>query len=603
MSKELVGKDPSTGSTLRIRDGIYVLNLHGGPYDRGLAHGKLLQEQIMSSRMLKYYGNFITDLYQSSDFYKRIPGFSRKALGDLLEWWFYAPFEKLFLDETRQELNGLADAMGYDKKEVLRAVMAPDIMIHLAAGFLSGAKQGLGNYYLGGCSAVYARKTAIKNNRQALFARNMDFPGTLIWRNPVVIFSHPTEAVEVTVETEGGGFRKAIMKKQPYAYISVAGFPGHGLTGVNGSGVAMGSFVCLSKNIKRKGMLFLDFNHYLFTRVRSLKALVHLVETEGLRSASPHTVMFADEESAVTIEVDSSRSVVRPMTKGFDVHVQTNHFLNPLMKKREIEFPLEREHTIGRFRLLNDAIQENYGELDVRRITDVISCNFDTSSQTSRIVGDFPAQLNTLTSTVFEPNTGNFWVASGNPPAVCYNRYVGFNFHRDLLGLSPELPQISRSNTPVFRGTVHEPVTECMKRSMRLFMLSQDQLNKGKVRKALRSVEKAIRLYSDPGYKYVKALLHLVNRDSKTALDNIQALKRNHMFSPIKEAALTLWEARCLDILGRRQEAVAVYKSLLRTSGLVKQIQKAARKSLRRKYSYSRLPKSIEYVFLGPLEF
>ena len=174
-----------------------------------------------------YFGNFFQDLYRGSTFAKKLRPFLRKPAGDLLEWWYYAPLEKLFLEETREELLGVAEAAGLDGREALRGAVAPDLMEHLAAGFLAGGKEALGNYYLGGCSALYARGAALKDPAKAFFARNLDFPGALVWKHPVLIFSYPSEEVEALVE-DGESFRWQRRPKQPYLYLSSAGFPGYG---------------------------------------------------------------------------------------------------------------------------------------------------------------------------------------------------------------------------------------------------------------------------------------------------------------------------------------------------------------------------------------
>lgn len=36
------------------------------------------------------------------------------------------------------------------------------------------------------------------------------------------------------------------------------------------------------------------------------------------------------------------------------------------------------------------------------------------------MLGDFPAKPVTLAGVVFELACGNFWLAGGKPPAVCY---------------------------------------------------------------------------------------------------------------------------------------------------------------------------------------
>jgi len=141
--------DPETGSTLEMRDGFYILHLYGTPRQRGQAHGRLLREQILSCRIAPYFGAFFRDLYRGSTFAKRLPSFLSRRLGDLLEWWYYAPLEKLLLEETREELLGIAEAAGLDGKETLRAAVAPDLMEHLAAGgsLRRAARKGLKRPY------------------------------------------------------------------------------------------------------------------------------------------------------------------------------------------------------------------------------------------------------------------------------------------------------------------------------------------------------------------------------------------------------------------------------------------------------------------------
>ncbi len=593
-------RDAQTGSTLELRDGFYILHLYGDPRQRGLAHGRLLREQVRSSGIASYYGNFFQDLYRSSTFAKKLPSFLRKLAGDLLEWWYYASLEKLFLEETREELLGVAEAAGVDAREALRGAVAPDLMEQLAAGFLAGGKEALGNYYLGGCSALYARAAALRDPTKAFFARNLDFPGALVWKHPVLIFSHPSEEVEALVE-DGDSFRWQRRTKQPYLYLSSAGFPGYGLTGLNASGVALSSHVCLSANVSRKALLFLDFNHYLFTRASSVEGIRRLVQSGGPTCASPHAAVFADRRQALAVEVDSRHCQARPMLPGFDLLVQTNHFLRPLLRKRELEFPLEREHTIGRLRLLRDAAQLDYGRLDAQRMVDLIACNADLASRQSRLLGDFPCQLNTLTSVVFELAGGDFWVASGPPPGVCHREYRGFNFRRELESRGSSRPALKRSMSPVFPDIRPLPSTPRLLDSLRWCTLSQEYLKKGKSGPALRALERAIRRHPDPGYLYVRALLVLLNGRPAEALELLGSLHRGQTFAPVKQDALLLWMGRCLDLLHRRREAQEHYRRLLGRTGLAPQLAKAARRGLRR--PFRKLPGVFEYTQLGPLEF
>ena len=544
-------------------------------------------------------------LYRSSDVFLKIPRFFKNTLEDILEWFFYTPLEKLFLEETRDELYGIADAVGFDREVALRGVAAPDLMEFLAASFLKGGKESLSNYYLGGCSGLYLRRSAIARRAKAMFARNMDFPGAVVWKYPAIIYSHPDEQIEVYVRGSSGEYRWVKEKKQDYMYVSTAGFPGFGLTGFNESGIAMGAFMCLSSNLSKKLPLMLDYNHYLFTRARSIEGIVELIRTHNLRTASPHTVVFADRENAVAVEVDSKRAVIRNVERDFDVLPQTNHFVAPIMKKKEFEFPLERENTIGRYRLLMNAVEENYGNIDIRRMIDIISSNLNLSSRTTHLLGgDFTSQIITLTSVVFEMETGNFWIAEGRPPGICYNSYRGFNFYDEIQKQeSRRLPSYKRSSRPLIKGTKFIPVNDRMKRSMWYITISQEQLKMGKLKYAVRNVERARRLYDDPGYRYIYGILLMKASKYREAVETFSNLRNSFIFPPVKMSALLLWEARCYDLMGSRDRAVELYNLGLKDSTLVHHMKKAFQDGLKRPFNRERIPKSIDYYQMGPLEF
>lgn len=601
----ILKEDEPTGSTLARKEGILVLRLFGTPRERGEAHGRLMKQYIHDTGINTYYGNFLHNLYSSSDLAKKLPPGLRKPIGDILESWYYAPFEKMLLPETKEELEGIADSAGFDRNEIFRGYAAPDLMEHLAAGFLKGGKQSLGNYYLGGCSAFYVRGSALRPGAKAMLARNMDFPGVFVWKNQAVVYSYPDEEVEIKSIDGSGTPRKAMRRKQPYVYVTASGFPGNGLTGFSGSGIAMSTFVLFSSNISKRGMLSLDFNHHLLTRHDSIEAIIDTIEGGEIKTGTPHAVLFADEKQAVSVEADSKRSILRGMDRDMDVHIQTNHFINPRMRKKQIEFPLEQEHTIARFRTLKDAVEENYGGFNIQRMIDVISSNQYTVSGDVRLLGDFPAQPTTLKSVVFEPKTGNFWVASGVPPAVCYNSYVGFTFSgtRDGKDAEKPLPSRRRSNRPVFKEFAFKPVTEKMKRSLSEIMLSQELLKQGKLSAALSNAEKAISLYPDPGYKYVLGILSLKGGDSEKALKLFREIKESYPFGPVKYSALLLWEARTLDLLGNREEALEIYHTGLDTPGIVPHMEAAFNAGLKRPFQRAGLPASFDYFLLGPLNF
>ncbi len=607
-------KDFDTGSTLSYRNGFFILELKGTPYERGFAHGKLLREQIESSNICEYYGGFLKNLFDSSDVIMKIPRRARKPIKNLLEWIYYSPLEKICLEETRDEMYGLCDAVnwqGEKKKQALRATFAPDIMEHLAAAFLKGVRE-IGSYYLGGCSGAYARGKAVRDKSYAYFARNMDFPGVFQWVHPTIIFAYPSERLTIL---EKGKMKETEEVKKPYLHITTAGFPGNGLTGMNSSGTAMATFVCLSKKCSKKGLSKLDFNHYLFTRGKTINQITEILDNPNLKCISPHTVVFADSKQAISVEVDSKNKRIRYSSEE-DIHIQTNHFLTRPLKNKELKFPLATEFSLCRYLLIDAALghKKNYGNLDLQKMVDIISCNLNLNERKTGLVGDFPAQPNTLTSVVFKlygktgfdssnPKKNELWVASGKPPAVCYNPYYKLGFNENFSWDRKSWGAVTRSSRPVIEGTNFTPIKKETKESLISLMHSQEELKHGRLDHAIENIKEARNLYDDPGYRYLEAILHMKNGDINDAFVQFTYLKENHSFGPVKDSALRLWIARCLDVLGKREDAVSYYKKIMKKPNLSEHFKKAARHSIKRPFSLSEMPKSIDYFLLGPLEF
>lgn len=515
----------------------------------------------------------------------------------LVEAYLYRPLIKRLSGDFREELEGLSQGAEVDLKQIFRAVLAPDIMQLLISGFLRGGKKGNGNYYLGGCSAAYCRGKALKNGQSSLLARNLDFPGALVWKFPALIYNYPTEKIEVPHRSESGSWHMEEKIKQPYMYVSTAGFPGTGLTGYNQSGISMSTFVCLSRESSVREPPSLDYNHRLFTALEDLDSLPYLLEMTGKKCAAPHTVLFADRKQARVLEVSSRSSFLREIHEGFDTIVQTNHYLSPQLKKGEVEFVMERENSIERFRFLRDAMELYHGRLDSRRMVDIISSMFNRFTGKTALTGfPSPAQPDTLMSLVLDHESGDFWLAGGKPPGICLNRYRGFNAFS-----GKAVHDIKRSERSVFDPSVHSDPGPGARESLVYFMLAKEQLKTGNKGRAVKLLRQAWDSYEDPGYLYILAILLLRCNHPEKALSLFLSLKERFSLTPIKDSVIPLWEGRCHDLSGRRDEALWCYKRGLRIPGLIRDYASAYKRGLRIPFTMAQMPPTVNFNNPGPV--
>lgn len=567
-----------------------ILHLFGSPYERGLAHGRLMKKEILSTSIAFYYGDFLKILLTS-------------ALGEHLAHWldrmlqalWYNPLAQRISEETKQEIKGLADSTGLDKELITRAFLAPDIMQLLISGILRGGHEGKFNYYIGGCSASYGSGDALRHGYDSLLARNLDFPGALIWKYPIMVYHHPTEKISVPQKDEEGCWTVVEKQKQPYVYFSTAGYPGTGLTGFNASGISMSTFVCLSTESSRFQMPSLDFNHRLFTALEQLDDLPQILDFIGTKSAVPHVVLFADKKRALTVECSSKRSVVHQPDLNNATLVQTNHFFSPTMKKNEIHFPMERESSLTRYHFLQDSLDKHFGKLDPKKMIDMISSSYNPYGGRDFLSGvPTPAQSDTLQSLVFDLGKGHVWMAEGNPPGICLNRYRGFDMYD---GFSLKKRNLEPSD---FKPRQWSP-EQRERKSLIYYSLAWEQMKKGHWDRSVKLLEKALDLYKDPGYELNLAVLALHCGELDKALSLFRHLEDLQKMTPLKDSVLPLWIGRTLDLMGKRSEALDYYEKGMKSGGLIKEYTRAYVKGLRKPFTRKNRPFTMNFKNPDPV--
>jgi len=590
--------DSETGSTRERKKGFIVLHLRGNPRERGQAHGRLLKEEILSSDIASYYGDFLKLIIFSRSLFRTLPESWRRSLFSMIENILYKPLENRISGDTGEELLGLSEATGIDQSLIHRAFLAPDIMQLLISGLFRSGRKGNGNYYLGGCSTAVAWGEALRERKGCLLARNLDFPGSIVWKYPLIVYHHPTESIEVPVKSDEGAWSIQKKVKQPYLYFSAAGYPGMGLTGLNRSGIAMCTHICISHESSGRRNPSLDYNHRIFTALESLEGLPHLVKHIGDKNAAPHVLVLADGKKAVTLEVSSKGAFIRETAPGFDTLVQTNHFLGPIMKRGEMSFALERESSQERYRFLRDALEMNHSRLDSRKMSHIISSAYNRFSSDIALTGSpSPSQPETLQSVVIEPESGNFWLAEGRPPGICFNRYCGFNSRKglELSEFEDTAPDIRPAEWSVFNRRVKaNPGREALM-SLKYYTLAGEQMKTGREERAARLLSKAMSLYEDPGYFYTLAILYIRCDRHEEALELIDEIKGRFSYTPLRDSLIPLWEGRCHDLAGRRERALACYERGAALPGLLPEFSRAYRQGIHRKFTKEQLPVTINF--------
>jgi tetratricopeptide (TPR) repeat protein len=185
-----------------------------------------------------------------------------------------------------------------------------------------------------------------------------------------------------------------------------------------------------------------------------------------------------------------------------------------------------------------------------------MSDRMDFVSGTERGTGNTVCNQTNVTSVVFQPETGYFWVAAGKEP-VCGNEYIKFDFNAELIGagstIDPEiLPGYRWKNDSHHKG---------MDRYMNAVISYKENHHdkEGVLSHLQSSLEEDP---SEPIYYKDKARIMIHEEKYEEALELLSGslvfIKTNN-----EKALALLMMGQTYDLAGSREEAVAMYQKVV----------------------------------------
>lgn len=530
--------------------GLNVLRLKGSPYEMGRQHGALLRREVSAGPM-PYYGSYVRKMLQHTGVGPLTPlvaaaierGVGRKVMAALPQ-------------DARQTLTGLAEGAGLPLGQVLRGAVMPDSLMWAAATLMRVRRIGPAMHHrlaLGlGCSSAMAWGDATADGR-LLHARNMDYHGVDCWPRTAAVLFH---------EPEG---------EQRYVSVAAAGVPMGGITAMNEAG------------------LTLAVHQHMFTHKttlggtpigvvgdRIMRQAENLDQAEAiLRSQRPiacwtYLVTDGNRREVLCFEENpfcqAARRVSADQGSRFGY---ANIYLDPELGATERElYGSYWRHNMGRQQTIDRRLAAD-GPLTPDRMAAIMG---DQGQDRCRIARSL-AMMMTVSSVVFRPDDGAFWVATGAAP-VSSNPYVPFSLRQ--MGPAPELGQLHG-------GVPTDPDAAAafeLYRDAYLAYFERQDLGA-----SLGLVRRAMELQPDqPLYHQVAGLLCLKRGAARQATQHLdRALELGHP-DPEREAAFHLWRGRAADRQGLRQAALDDYRAALdRPADWT--VHRAARAGLRHGFS------------------
>lgn len=531
--------NPAAAPATTTAGRLLVGDFRGGAFARGRRHGENFGERVIASGILDFYLRFCERQLLAEP--SRPAGLAIRAAHFLVALR-HSP-------EAAELIDGFSAGSRIPRAKIAQALVMPDVLNFLTGSYYRRA--GLG------CTSVAAWGDYTPDGRLR-YARNLDFPGNGFFdRNPLLARHQPDKGL-------------------PYVSLGTAGTVVDGITGINAEGlsVAVHQHMSTDVGLLTGGRPILDLARQLLQHCRTLEEAAELCA--GWRTTSAWSIVLTHWKSrrAWTVERSARRCAVVRYEAG--KMARANDFTDPELRRLEADYPGFRDSSRLRARRADELLEEKRGRVDAAALANLLGDHWDPERKRSRAFAGAIAQPHNVSSVVFEPEEGIAWVSDGTAP-VCEGPFRRVELWEDSEP-GPELPGVENALAGM--------KFEASRRYLDAFGAWTRRKNADE---ALALLDRAVADDpDDPIYRHMHGVLALKCGNPGKALETLSAgaaLPDN----PHRRQAQRLWQARALDLLGRRAEAVSLYGAIAAETPITKPLRAAAEEGGALPYESSRL--------------
>ena len=508
------------GGTLVRRKGVYLVHLRGSYADMGRQHGELAAA-VCGDVVLQYMNQLVTKLVA-----RAVPSFAG-TIGGLLKWWFHRRNRGGLGEHLRAHLGAMARVYGLDPVQAEHVILVPDILHYLAGrSFAPLAAPPM-------CSAFFACGNATRDGK-LLIGRNFDFFGRGVWNtNNAIIVMHPERG-------------------QRICWVGALGVSASG-QGFNESGLVVGLHTKFTRDVRAKGSPLFKIVHDVLAECNTLEEAIARITAKPRMCGLTLFVVDTRARTAAAVGFSACHAeVVRPEN---DVLVRTNHYTTGEMKGLEVAPHPWRANSYGRFQRLTELLSEKRGALTTEDVPLILSDCLDPFEQRKRVTGSIVAGANNVQSVVMSPDDDALWLANADCPVCHSERFQGFRVSALLDG---DAERCEINDLPGARQ-LSETERAALAEYEQAWSEYLDRLDSSRAVFHLRRAAELL-----PGEVIFPRLAGLILLKEKKYELALPLLVRNTAYDyrdPLMQAESHVWAGRCLDLMGRRAEAIAQYEA------------------------------------------
>jgi hypothetical protein len=399
--------------TLYRHHGLYVLYLKGDGTEMAFQHGRLLANEILAGCVqpsASQVDRAVANTYGKYGPLQRMitEGIHRFMTNTMLNCALASGQRYLGEEETFDETIALADATGLPAMTLIRALFGPEVLLLLATADSDSRRLNVPVRTALpipiSCSSFAAWGSTTKDGN-LIIGRNMDYPLNKYYDQfPTVIYYEPTDGTQ-----------------RHMAFVS-AGIHNSGLNGYNESGLFVATHSIPSTEVAAHGVPVFTTAQHVIRDAHTFDEAVTMFRQSPSAAGWGYILISAKEGRVGSLEFSNKRVVLREAEGDF--HVQTNHYLSPELREKNLFINTSvAEDNDGRYIRIKTRLEAAKAQIDAAEAISILSDQIDPYVHESRALGSTVGVHSTMTSLVIEPAKGTVLMAAGQAP-VCHGPYV-----------------------------------------------------------------------------------------------------------------------------------------------------------------------------------
>ncbi|CAM6054829.1 unnamed protein product [Sphagnum tenellum] len=521
--------------------GIHFIRVKGDIKDRLNAHIRLLKEETRT-------GAIPALIKKNEGLIRRGPGLLQSKLVQDLVISFYRkvllPYMGNRLDaQVVEAMKSSGDIAGFTFEQTREALFQADAMMILARTAIMRylLPEWIAQEGLPGCTSAVVQGEWTKN-KTLLSCRNLDYPVVGPWeRHPCVVFNEPTEKGEI-----------------PHYTLTTAGVHFPGVTAMNLEGITLFAHAHFGRKVSLQGNPVVMIGDEVIRKAKNLDQAIDIVRKNLPFTNWSFVVTSARDKQAIVIESTPRVAKVRGSEEGFLAH--TNYFHDPELQKEEALISGGyREDLEGRFCRIAELLRPLKGQLMPSHMTSALGDHMDYFSRTERVFANTLSVTTTVQSAVFEPENLKFWMSNRLESPVGLGTFLEVDVEKfwktpvenydstfkAIPGYQPKNPRLI-------------PAVREFRRAYQSFHMNNQEPDYQE--KALQHLQEASAILPEDEHLAMQVgLLAFKMNQFDIAYRALESTLKGNM-TLHSNAVRDLFLGRCLDLQGKREEAILLYE-------------------------------------------